>query len=211
MTRIEGVLFDFGGVVIESPFAAFAAMEGAVRAINTRDPDGNAWAQLERGSIDGDRFVELFTAEGAALGHAVDAAAVLQVLRELPSTIADARPEVLAAVRDCRAGGRRVGLLTNNIAPMDTRPENHWIHDEFDVVIESCRIGVRKPDPEIYPLACAQLGTDPAATVLLDDLGINLKPARALGLATIKVVDPVAAMAELRNLLDADGAPAELG
>lgn len=201
MTRIEGVLFDFGGVVIDSPFAAFAAMAGAVRAINTRDPDANAWAQFERGHIDGDRFVELFTAEGTQLGHEVDAAAVLQALRELPSTIDDARPEMLHAVRECRAEGRRVGLLTNNVAPMDSRPGNAWVYDEFDVVLESCRLGVRKPDPEIYPLACTELGTAPTATVLLDDLGINLKPARALGLHTIKVEDPAAAVAELRRLL----------
>ncbi|HEV7206647.1 MAG TPA: HAD-IA family hydrolase [Jatrophihabitans sp.] len=202
MTRIDGVLFDFGGVVVDSPFAAFASMAGAVRAINSRDPDTNAWARLERGHIDLDEFVERFAAEGDDLGHAVDAAAVLQSLRDLPSTIDDARPEVLAAVRACRAEGRRVGLLTNNIAPMDSRPGNAWVHDEFDVVLESCVLGVRKPDPEIYPLACARLGTAPDATVLLDDLGINLKPARALGLATVKVVDPAVAMAELRALLD---------
>jgi putative hydrolase of the HAD superfamily len=202
MTRIDGVLFDFGGVVVDSPFAAFAGMADAVRAINSRDPDTNAWAQLERGHLDADRFVERFTAEGESLGHAVDAAAVLQALRDLPSTVDDARTEVLAAVRACRAEGRRVGLLTNNIAPMASRPGLAWVHDEFDIVLESCLLGVRKPDPEIYPLACARLGTAPAATVLLDDLGINLKPARALGLATVKVTDPAVAMAELRALLD---------
>jgi putative hydrolase of the HAD superfamily len=209
MSKIEGVLFDFGGVVIESPFLAFAELEtrfglstDAVRQINSRNPDANAWAQLERATVDGDRFVQLFQAEAAELGHELDARAVLQVLQSLPMGRAAARPEILQAVASCQEAGLRVGLLTNNIIPTDVHPEAAWVHDAFDVVVESCRIGLRKPDPEIYPYACAALGSPIRATVLLDDLGINLKAARAAGMHTIKVIDPEVAIDELMALIE---------
>lgn len=208
MTAIDGVLFDFGGVVVAGPFEAFAEVEaragvpdGLVRAVNSRNRDTNAWARLERGEIGTDEFIALFAAEAAELGATIDAAAVLGVLTGLPATEQDARPVVLDAVRRCRDAGVRVGLLTNNIAPMADRDTTAWVHTAFDVVVESCRTGRRKPEPEFYTLACAELGTAPARTAFVDDLGINLKPARALGLHTIRVTDPDRAVAELDRLL----------
>jgi putative hydrolase of the HAD superfamily len=207
-SALDGILFDFGGVVVGSPFEAFAEIEaeaaapaGVIRAINSRNPDGNAWAQLERGEIDLEQFTEMFQAEAAALGSTIDARAVISALIGLPAAEFDARPEVLDAVRRYRRQGLRVGLLTNNITPMGQRAGTVWVVDEFDVVVESCLSGMRKPEPEFYALACAELGTDPSRTGFLDDLGINLKPARALGMHTIKVVGPTAAIAELDRLL----------
>lgn len=207
---VKAVLFDFGGVVIDSPFAAFAAVEecagvaaGAVRRINSRSPDTNAWAQLERGEIDAARFTDLFHAEAAEVGVPIDALALVTALLEVPAASSDARVVVLDALAALRRDGIRVGLLTNNIAPMDGRATTRWVYDTFDVVLESCRLGVRKPDERIYRLACAALGSAPARTVFLDDLGINLKPARKLGLQTIKVLDPAAAIAELTELVQA--------
>lgn len=207
-SRPRAVLFDFGGVVIDSPFDAFAQVEqrggvpaGTVRRINSVDPDSNAWAQLERGEITPDRFVTAFEAEADALGAHLEAQALLDALLALPSTRERARPQMLAAVERLRQAGLRVGLLTNNIAAMGSRTDTRWVHDVFDEVLESCLLGVRKPEPRSYELACAALGVPPAATVFLDDLGINLKPARAMGMHTIKVTDPDAALAELADLV----------
>src|SRR5438093_19724 len=67
--------------------------------------------------------------------------------------------------------------------------------------VESAVAGVRKPDPRIYELACAALRVAPPEAVMLDDIGANLKTARALGMATIRVIDPGAALGELEALL----------
>ncbi|MDT4928449.1 MAG: putative hydrolase of the superfamily, partial [Pseudonocardiales bacterium] len=146
------VLFDFGGVVVDGPFDAFTAYESAagappgfLRAVNSRNPDTNAWAALERGQIDEDVFVERFEAEAQALGHAIDGRGVLAMLTRVGADAMAARPVVLAAVDRCRAAGLRLGLLTNNVAPMASRPGTAWVHDHFDVVLESCLLGVRKP------------------------------------------------------------------
>ena len=204
---IEGILFDFGGVVVDGPFEAFTEIEamsgapsGVIRAINSRNPDTNAWAQLERGEIGLDEFVTTFEAEAADLGATIDAAAVLAALVHLPAGEHDARPVVLDAIRRHRGRGLRVGLLTNNVAPM-AGSGAAWVHAEFDVVVESCLSGMRKPELGFYELACTALGADPRRTVFLDDLGINLKPARAFGMRTIKVVDAGDAIAELDALL----------
>jgi putative hydrolase of the HAD superfamily len=205
---ITAVLFDFGGVIIDSPFGAFAQVEqrcsaepGTVRRINSVDPDTNAWAQLERGEITPSRFVPLFEAEAATLGTRIEARPLLDALLALPAERAQARPQMLHAVELLRDADVRVGLLTNNIAPTDSRADTRWVHDVFDEVLESCLLGVRKPEKRAYELACAALGSPPAATVFLDDLGINLKPARAMGMRTIKVADADVAIAELTELI----------
>ena len=67
----------------------------------------------------------------------------------------------------------------------------------FDHVIESAKIGLRKPDPRIYRMMTDALGVDPARCVYLDDLGVNLKPAREMGMTTIKVLNAAQAIGEL--------------
>ncbi len=198
---LEAVLFDFGGVLIDSPFDAFAAYErrhglrpGFLRSLNATDPDANSWARLERAEIGFDEFCEAFDAEAEAAGGVLDA-------RELFATlVGNPRPSMVEALRRCRTA-YRTGLLTNNfLTPLGgTRFDD--IVDLFDVVVESARAGIRKPDPDFYRLACDELGIEPNQAVFLDDLGVNLKPARELGMHTIKVVDPEAAIAELESLL----------
>jgi putative hydrolase of the HAD superfamily len=206
---IDAALFDFGGVIVDSPFDAFTALEqrsgaaaGAVRAINSRNPDDNAWAQIERGEIDVDEFARLFEAEAAEVGHCLPGREVIDIVRTTSaSTRATARPAMLAAVQRCRDLGVRLALITNNIRPLSENPASAWLTDYFEVIVESCVTGVRKPEPKIYELALTELGVAPARAVMLDDLGINLKPARAMGMATIKVADPAQAIAELDALL----------
>jgi len=204
VSPIRATLWDLGGVVFTSPFDAFARYErerglpeGFIRRLNARDPDRNAWARLERGEIDLDEFVGQFEAEARAAGGDLDGWEVLRLLR------GDVRPEMAEAVRRCRDAGFKVGALTNNFVGLDDaaargRPE---VLGLFDVVVESAKVGLRKPDPRIYELACDLLCVKPPEVVFLDDLGINLKPARALGMVTIKVTDPEEALAELEAVL----------
>ncbi len=197
---IEAVLFDMGGVIVSGPWEGFAAYEranglpdGLIRRINSTDPDSNAWAQMERGKIGLDEFAEAFEAEAAALGFRVDGTAVLNSLG------GELIPSMAEAVRRC-SERLKTGLLTNNYSPMgssDRSAELAQVLEWFDVVIESSVVGVRKPDPAFYAMACKALGVEPSECVFLDDLGVNLKPARAMGMTTIKVVDVDEALTEL--------------
>jgi len=195
------VLWDFGGVILDSPFDGFARYEedhglpaGFLRTVNAANPDDNAWARLERGEVGLDEFAALFEQEARAAGGNVEAAGVLALLSGRP------RPEMVEAVRRC-ADRLPTGLVTNNFTLGESRQELQEILALFHVVIESFKVGLRKPDPRIYELACDALGVMPEGTVFLDDLGINLKPARAMGMTTIKVVDPASALRELEGAL----------
>ncbi len=198
---IAAVLFDFGGVITTSPFEAFARYEQQhalpgdfLRRVNAADPDTNAWARLERNEIDLADFDAAFAVESERLGHRVAGRDVLGLLS------GDLRPEVVHAVAVI-ARRAKTALLTNNVVGMDPSGAIAEVLAHFDVVIESSVVGLRKPDPAFYELACARLDIEPREAVFLDDLGVNLKPARALGMATIKVTDPALALAELESLL----------
>ena len=217
-TPIRAVLFDFGGVILSSPFDAFAAYEaehdlpdGLIRRINTINPDDNAWAKLERSDVDAAGFAELFTAEAAALGHELNGADILGLLH------GSVRPRMVEAVRRVKAAGYVTGCLTNNFLSggdrdkpgsgiasenADRQAQIDEVMALFDDVIESSKVGVRKPELAFYEAALSALEITAAESVFLDDLGINLKPARAMGMHTIKVVDPDEALAQLSALLD---------
>ena len=198
---IRAALFDFGGVVTTSPFESFARYEiehglpaDFIRTLNATNSDTNAWAQLERSTIDLARFCELYENEARAAGHALVAADVLACLS------GDVRTEMITAIKCCKAR-LATGCITNNLASMieasEGRPtwnETFALEELFDVVIESSKAGVRKPDPKIYELACEAMKVEPDEVVFLDDLGINLKPAAAMGMTTIKVVDAATAI-----------------
>jgi putative hydrolase of the HAD superfamily len=205
VTEITAALFDFGGVILTSPFEAFARYErdqglpdGFIRRLNATNSDDNAWAKLERSEVTLAGFCELFEAEAKAAGHELVGQDVIGLLS------GDLRPEMVEAVRRCSQ--RLVtGLLTNNFVVGDGHVDREGAMGDvlslFDGIIESSRVGVRKPDPAFYELACEHLGIEPTEAVFLDDLGINLKPARALGMTTIKVVDPTAAITELETVV----------
>ena len=202
---IRAVLWDFGGVIVSSPFEAFRHYEvehglptDFFRSVNATDPLTNAWARLERGELDRDGFDAAFARESAALGHEVPGADVLGLLG------GEVRDEMVTALDRVRAAGLKTACLTNNVARPDgeeLRPDIDAVMARFDVVVESSKIGVRKPEPSFYAMACDLLGVDPAECVFLDDLGINLKPARAMGMTTIKVEDPATAIRELEEAL----------
>jgi putative hydrolase of the HAD superfamily len=206
---IRAVLFDVGGVIFSSPFEAFARYErdhdlppDFIRTLNATNPDRNAWAHLERSDVSFDEFCDLFEAEAKEAGGVLDARDVLACLS------GDIRPEMLDAIRRCRER-LKTAMLTNNFvaqreAEAETEPTGRHIDDLarlFDVVIESSKVGVRKPDPRFYAMACDELGIEPHEAVFLDDLGINLKPAREMGMTTIKVVEPMQAIADLEAVV----------
>jgi putative hydrolase of the HAD superfamily len=195
------VLWDFGGVLTTSPFEAFAAYErdeglpaGFIRRLNATNPDTNAWAQLERGDLPLDGFVARFEEEATAAGGTLDAHAVLSRLQ------GELRPSMVEALRRCHQR-LKTGLLTNNFAAQDGSPRHQQLLELFDVVVESSQAGCRKPDPQFYRLACDRLAVEPSEAVFLDDLGVNLKPARQMGMWTVKVSDPEAALAELEEIV----------
>ena len=199
---IRAVMFDFGGVISSSPFEAFARFEaenglppGFIRAVNATNPDDNAWARLERSEVDVQTFGVLWSDEARTLGHDVDGRLVLQMLS------GDIRPRMVAAVRACRPK-YKTACLTNNFLSSEVVVSEQVasVYALFDVVLESRALGVRKPDPHFYELACEAVGVRPDESVFLDDLGVNLKPARALGMHTIKVTDPDDALAALERL-----------
>jgi putative hydrolase of the HAD superfamily len=197
-------MFDFGGVISESPFESFARFEADhglptdfIRTVNATNADDNAWARLERGDVNVDIFSELWSDEARALGQDIDGRQILALLRGA------IRPKMVNAIKECRRAGLKTACLTNNftIAEQVVSPEVTAVYDLFDAVLESRVLGLRKPDPRFYELACETLGMRPNESVFLDDLGINLKPARTLGMRTIKVVDPDEALTELETLI----------
>jgi putative hydrolase of the HAD superfamily len=199
---IKAVLWDFGGVILTSPFDAFAEHErsaglpeGFIRGVNATNPHANAWAQLERREITAEEFNLAFEAEALALGGTVSGAQVLELLA------GDIRPEMVSALHRVKDAGYAQACLTNNVATGVTRPEVDEVMSLFDVVIESSKLGIRKPEPRFYELACEALRVHASECVFLDDLGINLKPARAMGMATIKVDTPAQALGELEVVL----------
>jgi len=200
---IKAVLFDIGGVLTTGPFEGFAQYErerglpdGLIRRINSTNPDTNAWAKLERGEVDFAGFCDLFQSEASALGHTVDGQEVMAAMRPLP------RPEMVDAVRFCK-GRYKIAALTNNFVATgrERREDTPTFYGLFDVVIESSKVGVRKPDPRFYEMACRALDVEATEAVFLDDLGVNLKPARQMGMHTIKVVSGDQALRELYSVL----------
>ncbi len=201
---VEAVLFDFGGVILSSPFEAFAEYEAeiglppdTIRKINSTNPDTNAWAKFERREVDPQEFARLFEEEALLLGHELDAQRILEGLH---GTV---RPAMVEALSNC-ASKFKTAMLTNNITPMreqDLDEEIKKVVEIFDILVESSIEGCRKPEERFYEIACERLAVNPESCVFLDDLGINLKPARAMGMKTIKVVEPEKAIEELYEII----------
>jgi len=203
---IEAVIWDFGGVFTTSPFEAFRRYEAQaglprdfIRRVNAADPDANAWALFERSEIDAAAFDAMFLEEAARLGHPLRGAEVLPLLS------GDVRPRVVAALKACKTRFK-VGCITNNVVTghgtgmAGSAEKAAAIADilaQFDAVLESSKVGVRKPDPRIYQMMCERLAVAPETCIYLDDLGVNCKPAATLGMIAIKVATEDQALEDL--------------
>jgi putative hydrolase of the HAD superfamily len=200
----EAVVFDLGGVVFPSPLDVFRMYEREhglphrfISEVVLADPEHGAWGRLERGQLTLEQFCDAFDAECAAHGETVDSRELMRAVGD----VLEPRVAMVAAIGAIRDHGLRTAALTNNWSDEAGRREASPTAGWFDVVVESAVEGLRKPDPRIYALVCERLDVLPTAAVFLDDLGANLKPARALGMTTIKVDDADAALTELESVL----------
>ena len=208
---IKAVFWDFGGVITTSPFEAFNKFEidnnlpaDFLRQVNSTNPNDNAWAKLERSEVNLEEFDLLFEEESNNLGHAVKGKEVIALLQ------GQIRPEMVKALQKIR-GNLIQACLTNNIRSLKEEAfeegnvsvsgKHDVIMDLFDFVIESSKVNLRKPDPAFYKMACEKACIEPSEAVFLDDLGINLKPAKNLGMETIKVINSRDALQELQKLI----------
>ena len=208
--RFSSVFWDFGGVITSSPFEAFSNFElnnnlpkDFIRKVNSTNHKSNAWAQLEQSKINLEEFDVLFKKESKSLGYEVSGGQILNLLQ------GEIRPEMVNALEKLKKENFTLACLTNNFnsgdknqsALDDINEERTKIMNNFDYIIESKELGIRKPDIEFYLKALEISGADPKKTIFLDDLGINLKPAKELGMTTIKVLDSDQALKELGNLV----------
>ena len=202
--KYKAIIWDFGGVITSSPFEAFNDFEEAnglpkdiIRTINSENPDMNAWAQFESNSITIDEFNDLFLKEAKAKGFDIKGKDIIKLLK------GSIRENMVSFLRELKSDFK-LGCITNNVkssSEENTDNETKEAMSIFDHVIESSVVGIRKPNPEIYMMSCDALNVSPNQCIYLDDLGINLKPARELGMTTIKVIQPEDAIQEVRNLL----------
>ena len=177
---IEAVIWDFGGVLTSSPFEAFARFEDErglptdiIRRTNANNHWENAWAKFERAEVDIEAFDHLFAAESLALGAEVRGKDVLPLLS------GDLRPEMVEALKRVKVKFK-TGCITNNLPANSIGSlggRSLYVAEVmalFNHVIESAKIGLRKPDPRIYSMMVEALRVDPKDCVYLDDLGVNL-------------------------------------
>jgi putative hydrolase of the HAD superfamily len=202
--KLRAVIFDLGGVVLGSPLHAIAAYErelgipaGFVNRVVVETAPSGAWSRLERGELAMENFFAEFEADCAAAGQEIDARAMFAHMAQASQP----RPQMLEAIRRIRGGGMKTAALTNNWATEEDLDGTRALRPHFDVFVESSVLGLRKPDPRIYHHACGELGVTPPEAVFLDDIGLNLKSARKLGMTTIKVVEPDQALGELEDVL----------
>lgn len=203
----RAVIFDLGGVVLGSPLHAIADFErehgipdGFVNRVVVDTGATGAWGRLERGLIGVAEFVPAFEADCEAAGQSVSAGVMMLRMAEASAP----RPIMLEAIRRIRASGRLAAALTNNWASEERDDGTRALRGHFDAFFESSVLGLQKPDPRIYEHACRELEIAPDEAVFLDDIGRNLKTARQLGMHTLKVETPEAALDGLGRLLDLD-------
>ena len=202
--KYKAIIWDFGGVITSSPFQAFNQFEEAnglpkdiIRTINSENPDTNAWAKFESNSITIDVFNDLFLKEAKAKGFDIKGRDIIKLLK------GSIRKNMVIFLRELKSDFK-LGCITNNVKSSSEENNDNETKEAmslFDHVIESSIVGIRKPNPEIYMMSCDALKVSPDQCIYLDDLGINLKPARELGMTTIKVIQPEDAIQEVRNLL----------
>lgn len=201
----RAVIFDLGGVVLGSPLHAIAGYERELglpnnainRVVATTAPHG-AWSRLERGEISMLEFFDFFEQDCADAGWKISAREMMERMAETSKP----RPKMVEAIRRIRNQGLLVAALTNNWAPEgEAESATNPLLPLFNVFVESSVEGLRKPDPRIYELVLERLDVKPQEAVFLDDIGANLKPARAMGIRTIKVETPEAALEELTHML----------
>ncbi|MBT3938730.1 MAG: HAD-IA family hydrolase [Pelagibacterales bacterium] len=211
--KIKTIIFDFGGVITNSPIEGFKNLEkthgyskGLITGINMNNPDNNAWARSERGEIEIDTFLSQFEQEALEIGHDINADEILIQLYGSP------RPIMIKKIISLSKSNKyKLICLTNvlkgieKFMPKEREEVVNNIMSYFDKIYESYKIGMRKPEARIYEYIIKDLEINPKETIFLDDLGMNLKTARQLGINTIKVIDPIDAIKTLDQFIESEG------
>ena len=207
---IKTIIFDFGGVITNSPIDGFKLLEekhgydkGIITNINMNNPDNNAWAKSERGEIDINTFLEEFEKEALSIGQKINAKEILQQL------YGSLRKNMINKIK-LLSNSKKYKLicLTNVLKGVDIFTPKERVEavknvmSYFDIIYESYKLNMRKPEARIYQYILKELNIEPQETVFLDDLGMNLKSARQLGINTIKVIDPNDALYQLDQILE---------
>ena len=202
MGQIEAVIFDYGGVLSTPPIAGLAEFEqkmGYPDKALRRLLFGDEWDLLETGKLTLAEFHDrIVDRSEAALGQRLDLSVYAQFLKELGVGV---HWMMVQRVRELRAEGFRTAILTNNVKEWSDFWRSSIPIDLFDVVVDSCEVGLAKPDPAIFLLTCERLGVAPEQAVFLDDTRRHVEGARQVGLHGILVDDPWAAIAELDAIL----------
>jgi putative hydrolase of the HAD superfamily len=209
--RFDAVLFDFGGVFLPSPFEflhraasrfGLPAETVLVTCFGRYDEDtDHPWHRLERGEITAEQALAGIAALAKDSGFDIDPIAVLAGSVGTGDIV---RPDVVATAREMKALGLKTAIITNNVKEYGPK----WramlpLEEIFDVVVDSCEEGVRKPDRRIFELTLLRLGdVRPERAIFLDDAPGNVAAAAKLGLRAIQVAgDHLPALAELRSLV----------
>jgi len=194
---LKAVIFDFGGVFTTSPVSNFGVYERArglperfISGLIRSNLDGGAFSRFERAELTAEEFDEAFAAETRAAGHEVRGGELAKMMK------LEFRPPMIEAHKRICEAGLKTGCITNNMPSSSVKDwardgaERNWaaeIMSRFDHVIESSKAGVSKPDPRIYEMMLETLGIAPGEAIYVDDLGVNLKPAVAMGMDVVKV------------------------
>ncbi|XP_030622597.1 acyl-CoA dehydrogenase family member 10, partial [Chanos chanos] len=206
-TGFKAVVFDMYGVLIPSPVPKATEWEDKNRvprgtigkAIRTGG-DSNSWRRFMRGEIDSEEFVKAFSLDCSKIvGSQVHVGSFLSALTD--SSMMEPVPVMMEAVQCVRAEGLKTAILSNNFLLPGGRSFLPVDRSLFDVVVESCKEGVCKPDVRIYRLCADRLGVCPHQAVFLDDLHFNVEAAALVGMRGITVRDPLSAVRELEQVL----------
>ena len=209
LNQYSSIFWDFGGVITSSPFEAFKKFEiendlpeNFLRKVNSTNPQNNAWALLEQSKINQMEFNDLFFQESSELGFGVNGLKVLDLLE------GDLRLGMVDIIKTFKKMDFIQACLTNNFIPdNDNQPDMMDLNKKtevfnlFDFIFESKEIGLRKPDQAFYDYVLEKVNIPPEKIIFLDDLGINLKPAKAMGMTTIKVISESQAKEDLERIL----------
>tara|TARA_A100001015_G_scaffold58008_2_gene63870 strand:- start:688 stop:1335 length:648 start_codon:yes stop_codon:yes gene_type:complete len=209
LNQYSSIFWDFGGVITSSPFEAFKKFEiendlpeNFLRKVNSTNPQNNAWALLEQSKINQIEFNDLFFQESSELGFGVNGLKVLDLLE------GDLRLGMVEIIKTLKKMDFIQACLTNNFIPdNDNQPDmmdlikKTEVFNLFDFIFESKEIGLRKPDQAFYDYVLEKVDIPPEKIIFLDDLGINLKPAKAMGMTTIKVISESQAKEDLERIL----------
>lgn len=207
MNTFKAVIFDLGGVVFSSPMQAFSKLEkqyglehNFLNRMIVRNGEESAWSKLERGLFSLDElFFNAFDKEITTAGAQNFSSKIL--MKEVANSMG-VNQCMLDAIAALKKNKFKVAALTNNWVESENKKGfADTIKDHFDVFVESALEGIQKPDPEIYRRTLKRLGVAAKDTIFLDDIGRNLKSAKALGIHTIKVIDALDAVKELEKIV----------